>query len=557
MSPLISTADAGISYFLLQAIFLGARADVLPEDSVMGSLGALGTILIALVSGAIAFCLGFYIHRRIGLSKLEDAESRAKKMLSEAQKEAALLKKTSEVEAREEWFRAKAKFDEEMWRARQEIEKREQVLIDRESAAQRQEEQNKAQERELKAQGKGLEKQRERVDQQAAELERLIGEQNTRLEHISGLTTESARQELFKNLEEEVRAEAAMKARRIREEAERDAEKEAQRIIGIAIQRMASEQSAENTVTVVSLPSEEMKGRIIGREGRNIRAFELATGIDVVIDDTPEAVLLSGYDPVRREVARQSLEKLISDGRIHPGRIEEVVERVERDVDRHIRETGERVALDLGAHGLHPELIRHLGALQYRTSFGQVVLRHSTEVAHLAGMMAAELGLDISLAKRCGLLHDIGKAVDHEVEGPHAGIGADLVRRCNERPEVIESVGGHHGEIETTSIYSVLVQAADGISGARPGARRETLESYIKRLHTLESLAESFKGVDKCYAIQAGREIRIAVQHKDVNDAGAEQLATDIAKKIEKDLQYPGQIKVVVIRETRAIDYAR
>ncbi len=523
----------------------------------MGSLGQLGTILIALVMGALGFFGGFQVHRRIGLSRLEDADSRAKKILTEAQKEATLLKKTTEVEAREEWFRAKAKFDEEMWKARQELEKRDQALLDRETVVTRQAEQNRVQEKELKALAKRLEQQRESADARQAELERSIEQQNVRLEQISGLTAEAARQELFKNLEEEVRAEAAMKARRIREEAERDAEREAQRIIGIAIQRMASEQSAENTVTVVSLPSEEMKGRIIGREGRNIRAFELATGIDVVIDDTPEAVLLSGYDPVRREIARQALEKLISDGRIHPGRIEEVVERVKRDIERNIRETGERVALDLGAHGLHPELIRHLGALQYRTSFGQVVLKHSVEVAHLAGMMAAELGLDITLAKRCGLLHDIGKAVDHEVEGPHAGIGADLVRRCNEREEVIQSVGAHHGEVETTSVYAVLVQAADGISGARPGARRETLESYIKRLHTLESLAESFKGVDKCFAIQAGREIRIAVQHKDVDDAGAEQLATDIAKKIEKDLQYPGQIKVVVIRETRAVDYAR
>lgn len=523
----------------------------------MGAVGIMELAITAVVVGVIAVLIGYHLHKRMGQGKLGDAETRAKQILSEAEKEAALLKKTTEVEAREEWFRAKAKFDEEMWKARQELEKTEQGLADRETDVRRQTDRLKSQEKDLGAQEKRLEQQRGQIETQKAELDQAVHEQNTRLEQISGLTAEAAREELMKNLEEEVRAEAALMARRIREEAERDAEREAQRIISIAIQRMASEQSTENTVTVVSLPSEEMKGRIIGREGRNIRAFEMATGIDVVIDDTPEAVLLSGYDPVRREVARQALEKLITDGRIHPGRIEEVVERVQRDVERDIRETGERVSLDVGAHGIHPELIRHLGALQYRTSFGQNVLRHSTEVAHLAGMMASELGLNATLAKRCGLLHDIGKAVDHEVEGPHAGIGMDLARRCNERDEVLQSIGGHHGEIEVDSVYSVLVQAADGISGARPGARRETLESYIKRLQTLESLAESFKGVEKCFAIQAGREIRIMVQHKDVDDVGAEQLAAGIAKKIEKELQYPGQIKVVVIRETRAVDYAR
>jgi ribonuclease Y len=300
-----------------------------------------------------------------------------------------------------------------------------------------------------------------------------------------------------------------------------------------------------------------MKGRIIGREGRNIRAFETATGVDVIIDDTPEAVLLSGYDPVRREIARLALEQLVRDGRIHPGRIEEVVEKVGQDVERELRETGERTALDLGVHGLHDELIRHLGALRHRTSFGQNVLKHSTEVASLAGMMAAELGLDETLARRAGLLHDIGKAVDHNVEGPHATIGMDIARRCGENETICAAIGGHHGEIDVDTAYAALVQAGDAISGARPGARRETLEAYVKRLERLETLAESFSGVEKCFAIQAGREIRIMVQQKEVSDEDAVQLASQVAKKIEKELQYPGQIKVVVIRETRAIEYAR
>lgn len=513
--------------------------------------------LAILVVGSIAFLLGYWIRRRIGQGKLDDAEVRAKQILVEAQKEAELRKKTAGIEAREEWFRAKERFDEEMWKARQELERKEQGILERESNTERRADQLQSKEKELRQGEKSLEDAKRSVADIREKIDRLYEEQNLRLEQISGLTAEAARQELLQNLEDDVRAEAAMSARRIREEAERNAEREAQRIISIAIQRLAGEQSAESTVTVVNLPSEEMKGRIIGREGRNIRAFETATGVDVVIDDTPEAVLLSGFDPVRREVARQALQKLIGDGRIHPGRIEEVVERAQKEIEREIRETGERVALDLGVHGLHQELVRHIGALQYRTSFGQNVMRHSMEVASLAGMMAAELGIEPAPAIRAGLLHDIGKAVDHEVEGPHAIIGMDLAKRCNERPEIAQAIGAHHGEIEADSVFAVLVQAGDAISGARPGARRETLEAYIKRLEKLESLAESFSGVGKCFAIQAGREIRIMVVNEEVGDDEAVNLAADVAKKIENELQYPGQIKVVVIRETRAIEYAR
>ncbi len=516
------------------------------------------TVAAALTGVAVvALFFGRWIQRRMGRAKLQDAESLSRQILSEARKEAELLKKTAAIETREEWIRAKAKFDEEMWKARQEIERREQGCTDRETALKRRGDQLDGREKELRGKEKRNNSRAEELEKKRQVLDALVAEQNTKLEQISGLTAEAARAELLKNLEDDARAEAALTARRIRDEAERDAERQAQRIIGIAIQRLAAEQSVESTVTVVSLPNEEMKGRIIGREGRNIRAFEAATGVDVVIDDTPEAVLLSGYEPVRREVARLALEKLITDGRIHPGRIEEIVERVRRDVEREIRELGERVALDMGVHGLHPELVRNLGALHYRTSFGQNVLKHSVEVANLAGMMGAELGVDTAICVRAGLLHDIGKAVDHDVEGPHALIGMDLAQRSNECAEVVQAIGAHHGEIEADTVYSVLIQAGDAISGARPGARRETLETYVKRLEKLESVVESFSGVDRCYAIQAGREVRIMVQQKEVGDEEAVVLASDIAKKIEKELQYPGQIKVVVIRETRAIDYAR
>jgi ribonuclease Y len=371
------------------------------------------------------------------------------------------------------------------------------------------------------------------------------------------MTRDEARQTLLRKLEDEVKQEAAIFIKRSEDEAKEKADKEARKIIGLAIQRCAADHAVETTVSVVNLPSDEMKGRIIGREGRNIRALEIATGVDVIIDDTPEAVILSGFDPIKREIAKQSLEKLIQDGRIHPGRIEEIVEKVKKEMDNNIREEGEKAVLDTGLHGIHPEIVKLLGRLKYRTSYGQNVLQHSIEVANLMGVMASELKLDFNLAKRIGILHDIGKAVSHEVEGTHSKLGADLARKYGESENICHAIEAHHQDIEPKTLLAVLVQAGDAISASRPGARRETLETYVKRLEKLESIADSFKGVAKAYAIQAGREIRVMVQPEKVTDAQAAVMARDITKKIEEGLEYPGQIKVTVVRETRAVEYAK
>jgi ribonuclease Y len=389
------------------------------------------------------------------------------------------------------------------------------------------------------------------------ELGQIISQQNDKLQKIAQMTPEEAKRQLIENMTNQARLEAAAHIKEIRDQAERDADKEAREIILLAIYRCAAEHTVESTVAVVNLPSDEMKGRIIGREGRNIRAFETATGVDVIVDDTPEAVILSGYDPVRRQVARMALEKLITDGRIHPTRIEEVVEKARKEMDVIIREQGEQACFELGVHGLHIDVIKNLGKLHFRTSYGQNVLAHSKEMAMLCGLMAAELELDAVLAKRCGLLHDIGKAIDRETEGTHTQIGADFMRRFKEHEYVINAVEAHHGDVPIISPYTVLVQAADGISSARPGARREPLESYVKRLQQLEELADGFKGVSKAYAIQAGREVRVIVEHETMDDLACSVLAGDIAAKIEKEMEYPGQIKVTVIRETRATEYAK
>ena len=390
-----------------------------------------------------------------------------------------------------------------------------------------------------------------------AKVDALYQKQLGELERLSGLSTEDAKKELLQSVEEEVKHETAMLIKDLEQQAKEEADKKAREIISLAIQRCAADHVAETTVSVVALPDDEMKGRIIGREGRNIRTLETLTGIDLIIDDTPEAVIISGFDPVRREVARVALEKLINDGRIHPSRIEEMVEKAQKEVEQKIKEAGEQATFAVGLHGLHPELIKLLGRLKYRTSYGQNVLNHSVEVAHLAGLMASELGVDVVLAKRAGLLHDIGKAIDHEMEGSHVEIGMEIAKKYRESELVLNAIMAHHGDVEPKSVEAVLVAAADAVSAARPGARRETLESYLKRLTRLEEISESFEGVEKCFAVQAGREIRIMVKPDQIDDATSILLARDIAKKIEAEMEYPGQIKVVIIRETRAVDYAK
>jgi len=519
------------------------------------------TSLVIMAAGivlAIAmFFAGYLTYKRISENRVLSAEKLAEKIVREAEKEAESQKKAAILEAKEEWFRSKQKFQKETQSARQEIEGGEKRLAEREGNLNRRVDLLDRKEKDLQKQEGDLTEKRTEAEEFRRRAQELAKEQNARLERIAGMTSDEAKQTLITNMENEARSAAARLLNEIRESAKRNADREARKIMTIAIQRLAADHSIESTVSVVALPNDEMKGRIIGREGRNIRAFETATGIDVIIDDTPEAVILSGFDPVRREVARIALDRLVADGRIHPGRIEEVVEKVTREMEERVREIGEQACLDLNIHGTHPDVVRLLGRLRYRTSYGQNILEHSKEVAFLTSMMASEIGLDSQIAKRAGLFHDIGKAIDHEIEGPHALIGMDLLKRCGEVQDVLEGVGFHHNDGESDSPYPILVQAADAISGARPGARRETLETYIRRLEKLEEIADAFQGVEKAYALQAGREIRIMVEHKNVDDARAQGLAHEIARKIEKELQYPGQIKVVVIRETRAVEYAK
>lgn len=470
--------------------------------------------------------------------------------MEEAEKEAEAAKREILLEAKEEAHRLRNDIEQEERTRRAELQRTERRLLQKEESLDRKLEALERKEESIARKERELEAAKE-------ELAKLHAEQRAELQRISGLSSEEAKALLLKDIENEIRHEAAVMIRDIEAQAKEEADRRAREIVAAAIQRCAADHVAETSVSVVSLPNDEMKGRIIGREGRNIRALETLTGIDLIIDDTPEAVILSGFDPVRREIAKVALEKLISDGRIHPARIEEMVEKAQKEVEAIIKEEGESAAIEAGVHGLHPELIRLLGRLKFRSSFGQNVLKHSLEVAHLAAGMAAELGANIAVAKRAGLLHDIGKAVDHEVEGPHVQIGVDLARKYKESPEVIHAIAAHHGDEEPKTIEAVLVQAADAISAARPGARRETLEAYIKRLTKLEEVADSFEGVEKAYAIQAGREIRIMVKPEKVDDLAAVRLARDIVKKIEEELEYPGQIKVTVIRETRVVDYAK
>jgi ribonuclease Y len=479
------------------------------------------------------------------------------RIVDEAKKESETIKKEAVIQAKENLLKVKTEFEKDTRERKSELENLEKKIRSKEENLDKRIDQLSQKEANFENRDKSLVNKESAFNEKQEKLHRMIEEQKRKLEEIAGISSEEAKNFLIQSMETEAKRDAAVLVRKIEEEAKRTADKQSREIIAYSIQRYAGDFVAENTVSVVNLPSDEMKGRIIGREGRNIRAIEAATGIDLIVDDTPEAVVLSSFDPIRREVARISLERLISDGRIHPGRIEDIVKKVRTEVDTIIRETGERTSFDVGVHDIHPEIINLLGSLKFRKSFSQNVLQHSIEVAHLTGMMAAELKMNVKEAKRAGLLHDIGKAIDHEVEGTHAAIGADYAKRFGESPRIVQAIATHHDDGRTNTLLGVLVQAADTLSAARPGARREMLETYVKRLEELEAIANSFNGVDKCYAIQAGREIRILVENEKISDNDAVMLCRDIIKKIEKDLTYPGQIKVTVIRETRVSDYAR
>jgi ribonucrease Y len=521
-------------------------------------IAALGVLLLA---GPALFVAGRRVGanaeiRRQGIAK-STAEETAKRVVSEAEREAENLRKSAVVAGKEEMIRLRETFEGEARSRRDEIEREERRLAERETTLDRKFEVLDQRDKDLSRRGSEFGRREKTVAQREEELERLVAEERRRLEQLAGLSAQEAKAELMRRLEEEAQADAANTIREIRETARRNAEREAKKIVALAIQRIAADHTAEATVAAVPLPNDEMKGRIIGREGRNIRAFELATGVDVIIDDTPDTVVVSCFDPVRREVARLALEKLVADGRIHPGRIEEVVNKARKEIDAQIVDIGEQAAYEAGVHGLHPELIKLIGRMHWRTSYGQNILQHSKEVAWLAGIMAAELNLDVQLAKRGALLHDVGKVLTHEHEGTHVQLGVEVATKYGENPLVVNCIAAHHDDVPHESEVSVLVQAADAISGSRPGARREAFETYVKRLEGLERIASSYKGVEKVFAIQAGREIRVVVTPEDIDDVRMTSLSEEIARRIEAELQYPGQIKVVLIRETRAVDFAR
>jgi ribonucrease Y len=510
-----------------------------------------------IVAGALFYVLGRRVERRVAEAAGRAAQQQAARFLEEGRREAEATKAAAVVAAKEEVIRARELWENEAQRRRQDIERMERRVEERETQLDRKRTNVDRREQELQQRDQSLADREKHARQVEDELARALQEQRGRLEQIAGLSAAEAKAQLVRAMEDEARAEGAALMRDIKEEAKRNADREARKIVAMAIQRISAETTAEVSVSAVSLPSDEMKGRIIGREGRNIRAFETATGVDVIIDDTPDTVIISCFDPIRREVARLALEQLIQDGRIHPGRIEEIVGKVRKEVDASMLEAGEQAAYELAIHGLHPELIKLIGAMKYRTSYGQNMYHHSKEVAWLAGIMAAELGLDVHLARRGGLLHDIGKILSHQQDGTHVQLGVEVAKKYGEHEVVINCIAAHHDDVPHETPISMIVQAADAASGSRPGARREAFETYVKRLTRLEEIATGFQGVEKAFAIQAGREIRIAVQPESVDDRLAVSLADDIARKIEGELQYPGQIKVVVIRETRAVNIAR
>jgi len=512
------------------------------------------SILLATTVGAV---VGFFVRKSIAEAKINGAANEAKRILDEANREAEALKKEALLEAKDEIHTLRTEAELEIRDRRSELQKQENRLMQKEENLDRKDETLDKREQQLEKKEDSLVARQQQIEELESKVGELVQKQQTELERISNLTREQAKAIILGKVESEVSHEIAVMVKESEIRAKEEADKKAKEILSLAMQRCAADHVAETTVSVVNLPNDEMKGRIIGREGRNIRTLETLTGIDLIIDDTPEAVILSGFDPIRRETARIALDKLVQDGRIHPARIEEMVEKSRREVDEYIREVGEQTTFEVGVHGLHPDLIKILGRLKYRTSYGQNVLKHSMEVAYLTGLMAAELGEDEKLARRAGLLHDIGKAIDHEVEGSHVEIGVELATKYKEHPVVINSIASHHGDTEPTSIIAVLVAAADALSAARPGARSETLENYIRRLEKLEEISESYEGVEKSFAIQAGREVRILVKPDTIDDLEAHRLARDIRKRIENELDYPGHIKVTVIRETRAVEYAK
>ncbi|MEW5911455.1 MAG: ribonuclease Y [Thermodesulfobacteriota bacterium] len=516
-------------------------------------LAIVGVVLGLLLGAAVGYVLRWQQAKR----RLESVEALSQKMVDDARREAETLKKEALLQAKDQLLQMKLEAEAEGKERRQELTQWEKRLDKKEESLDRKSANLDTREQDYSRRESELSGRRQQLDQQKSEYDRLLAEQKETLERIASMTQDQAKAELVASMESQARHESAKTLMRIEAETKEEAQKKAQEILALACKRYAGDYAVEKTVSVVALPNEEMKGRIIGREGRNIRAIEAATGIDLIIDDTPEAVIVSGFNPLRREVARRSLERLISDGRIHPARIEEIVKKVEAEVEASVKEAGEQATFDVGVHGIHPEIIKLVGRLRFRSSYAQNVLVHSLEVAFLCGIMASELGLNPKHAKRAGLLHDIGKAVDHEIEGPHALIGADLAKRHGEKPNIIHAIAAHHEDVAPESVLAVLVQAADALSGARPGARREMLESYVKRLEDLERIATEHQGVANAYAIQAGRELRIVLEAEKTSDEQALLLSHDVARKIEQELMYPGQIKVTVIRETRAVDYAK